>query len=94
MSVAWVAVLCAGRVGGGRSCDAPAASVRGAGEWRTNRGKVSGVVSAVLHRDALRQIARLVDVAAAAHRDVVRQQLQRHDLQDRRQQLATSAGSR
>ena len=38
-------------------------------------------------RDALRQIPRLVDVAAAAHGDVVGQQLQRNDHHDRREQL-------
>ena len=41
-----------------------------------------------LDGDALGQVARLVDVAAAAHGDVIRQQLQRHDLENRQQQLA------
>ena len=38
--------------------------------------------------DALGQIAGLIDVAATAHRDVIGEQLQRHDLQNRLQQLA------
>ena len=37
---------------------------------------------ASLHRDALRQVARLVDVSAARAGRVVRQQLQRHHVQD------------
>src|SRR3954466_15649137 len=43
--------------------------------------------AALLYRDRLRQIARLVNVAAATHADVIRQQLQRHDLKDRQQEL-------
>ena len=42
---------------------------------------------ALLNRDALGQIARLIHVAAAPHGDVIRQQLQRHDLENRRQQI-------
>jgi hypothetical protein len=38
----------------------------------------------LLDRYALGQIARLIHVAAAPHRDVIRQQLQRHDLENRR----------
>ena len=38
-------------------------------------------------RDALGEIPRLIDVAAAADGDVVGEQLQRHDHDDRRQQL-------
>src|ERR1035438_5933630 len=37
---------------------------------------------------ALGQIARLIHVAAAPHRDVIRQKLQRHNFQNWRQQLA------
>ena len=40
----------------------------------------------LLDRDALRQVPRLIDVAAAPDRDVVREQLQRHHHQHRRQQ--------
>ena len=43
--------------------------------------------SASLDRDALREVARLIDVAAAADGDVVREQLQRQRHDDRRQQL-------
>ena len=42
---------------------------------------------ALFDRHALGEIARLIDVAAAADGDVVREQLQRHDHHDRRQQL-------
>src|SRR5829696_3259931 len=41
---------------------------------------------ALFDSDALGQIPRLVDVAAPADRDVIRQQLERHDHQNRRQQ--------
>ena len=41
----------------------------------------------LLHGDGFGQVARLVDVAAAADGDVVGQQLQRHNLNQRRQQL-------
>ena len=40
----------------------------------------------LLDRHALRQVPRLIDVAAAPDGDVVREQLQRHDHQHRRQQ--------
>ena len=50
------------------------------------RAIVERRLDALLHRDALREIPRLIDVAAAAHRDVVREQLQRHHHQHRRQQ--------
>src|ERR1017187_6884122 len=36
--------------------------------------------------DALAQVARLIHVATAPHGDVIRQQLQRHDFQNRAQQ--------
>src|SRR5215510_14181520 len=39
----------------------------------------------LFYRDALREIARLIDVAAAPHGYVVRQKLQRYDHEDRRQ---------
>lgn len=39
-----------------------------------------------LHRHRLRQIPRLIDVRALQHRNVVRQQLQRHRVHDRRDQ--------
>ena len=41
--------------------------------------------TALLDRHTLRQIPRLIHVAAAPYRDVIRQQLQRHDLQNRQQ---------
>ena len=41
----------------------------------------------LFHRDALREVARLVYVAAAADGDVVGEQLQRDDLNERHQQL-------
>src|SRR5690625_6467469 len=40
-----------------------------------------------LHRHALREVARLVDVAAAHHGNVIRQELQRHHGKQRRQEL-------
>ena len=40
----------------------------------------------LLDGDRLRQVARLIDVGAAIDRDMVREQLQRHRHQDRRQQ--------
>ena len=45
------------------------------------RGRV--VVCASLDRHALGQIARLVDIAAAPARDMIGQQLERHDGQER-----------
>ena len=39
----------------------------------------------LLHRDALGEITRLIDIAAQANRDVIRQQLQRDDFQDGQQ---------
>ena len=79
----------------GSVVDGPATHPQPVFETRLNGGrievragrKVEAGLRDLLHRDALRQIARLIDVAAAAHGDVVRQQLQRHDLQDRRQQF-------
>ena len=47
----------------------------------------------LLYRDALREVARLVDVAAAPDRDVIRQQLQRDRHDDRRQQWRSCAAS-
>src|SRR5206468_8439073 len=41
----------------------------------------------LVHRDRLHQIARTVDIQALAHRDVIRQELQRHDLHDRQQKF-------
>jgi len=38
----------------------------------------------LFNRDRLREIARLVDVVAARERRVVREKLQRHDVQNRR----------
>src|SRR6266571_7928136 len=40
----------------------------------------------LLDRDALRQIARLIHVGSPQHRNVVRQQLQRHREENRREQ--------
>ena len=37
--------------------------------------------------DRFGEIARLIDVAAAAHGDVVREQLQRNDFENRRDQI-------
>ena len=42
--------------------------------------------SPLFYRDALREVPRLIDVAAAAHGDVVREQLQRDRHDDRREQ--------
>ncbi len=42
----------------------------------------------LLHRNRFRQISRLVDVAAAADGDVIREQLQRDDREDRAEQIA------
>src|ERR1044072_2844613 len=42
-------------------------------------------ITNLLYRHALREIPRLIDVAAAAHGDVIRQQLQRNRHYDRRQ---------
>ena len=44
------------------------------------------VHSLLFYRDALRQVARLIDVAATRHRNMVRQQLKRNRHHDRRQQ--------
>ena len=41
----------------------------------------------LLDGDGFRQVARLIHVAAAAHGDVIGQQLQRHDFQDRRHEF-------
>src|SRR5436309_2528452 len=41
----------------------------------------------LFHGDGFRQVAWLVYVASAADGDVIRQQLQRHDFQDRQQEL-------
>jgi len=43
--------------------------------------------AALFDRDAFRQIARLVDVGALEHGHVVGQQLQRHGVEDRREQV-------
>src|SRR5664279_3727260 len=40
--------------------------------------------AALFNGDALGEIARLVDVGSTRHRRVIRQKLQRHDMQDRR----------
>src|SRR6266571_7729999 len=40
----------------------------------------------LFYRDALRQIARLIHVGSPQHRNVVRQQLQRHREENRREQ--------
>jgi Activator of Hsp90 ATPase homolog 1-like protein len=40
-----------------------------------------------LHRHTLRQISRLIHITPALHRDVIRQQLQRHTRQHRRQHV-------
>jgi hypothetical protein len=39
------------------------------------------------HRHTLRQIPRLIHIAASSHGDVVRQQLERHHFQNGKQQL-------
>src|SRR5580765_4357414 len=41
----------------------------------------------LLHRDRLREVARLIDVASKAHRDVVGQELKRNHHEDGRQQV-------
>ena len=56
------------------------------------RGEVEGQGLRLFDGDALGQIARLIDVAAAADGDVIRQQLQRHDFEDGQQQLGGRAG--
>src|SRR4030095_9820194 len=43
--------------------------------------------SSLFYSNTLRQITRLIDVAASAVRDVVREKLQRDDFQDREQKL-------
>src|SRR3954447_23356372 len=52
--------------------------------WPASAVPATGVD--LLDRNALREVAWLIDVAAAADGDVVREQLQRHDHQYRRQQ--------
>ena len=47
---------------------------------------------ASFHRDALGQIAWLVDIAAAPHRDVIREQLQRDDLEESAESSSWSDG--
>ncbi len=39
----------------------------------------------LFHGDGLREIPRLIHVAAAAHRDVIRKKLQRNDFKNRRE---------
>ena len=52
------------------------------------RGEIgNGERDGLFDRDRFCQVARLIDIAAAAHRDVVSQQLQRHNLDQRSQQL-------
>src|SRR5436190_7550961 len=41
----------------------------------------------LFYRDRLREIPRLIDVAASTHGDVVREELKRYDHHDRRQQF-------
>ena len=68
------------------------------GIWRRRVGEIRSIASAcptiprpyepyepLFYRDALREIPRLIDVAAAAHRDVIREQLQRQGHRDRRE---------
>ena len=43
--------------------------------------------AASFDRDALGEVARLIHVASEPHRDVISEQLQRHDLEQRQQQF-------
>src|SRR5262249_43110277 len=51
--------------------------VTSSGRFVTGPQSPSPQVPALLHGDRLREVARLVDVAAPADRDVVREQLER-----------------
>lgn len=53
------------------------------------RAPEAGTRSRLLHRHTLRQIARLIDIGATQHRDVVGQQLQRYGEQNRGDEFAT-----
>ncbi len=60
--------------------------------WRVlnhSRGDRAGRHSRMrlFHRNGLRQVARLVHIASAPHRNVVGKQLQRHHFQNRQQKL-------
>src|SRR6266550_7229991 len=46
----------------------------------------------LFHRHRLGQVARLIHVAAQTHRDVVREELERDDGEDRREQLRAGRG--
>ena len=48
----------------------------------------------LLDGHALRQIPRLIDIAAAAHRNVIREQLQRNHFEQRKQEFAAWPESR
>ena len=53
--------------------------------------RMAGVRARLFHRDALGEIARLVDVGATQHGNVVGEQLQRHGVHRRRLEMADMA---
>src|SRR5674476_818500 len=55
--------------------------------WGNGRFPERNEEPSLFHGDALGEIAGLIDVAAAAHGDVIGQQLQGHDGENRRQQF-------
>src|ERR1700739_2802721 len=58
------------------------ASARRAQRWGTHPSP-----KRLFHRDGLREVAGLIHVATAAHRDVVGQQLERHDFEEHGEQF-------
>src|SRR5712691_12403783 len=66
-----------------RSASGNPGSVSGGGIYPETGGKALTQLP-LLHRDALRQIARLVDVGAFEHRDVVGEELDRDRVEERR----------
>ena len=76
--------ICARRTSAAAGHDARAGTAR---RLRPQSAVVSrDCIARLLDRHALREIPRLIDVAAAAHGDVIREQLQRHHEQHRHQQ--------
>src|SRR5688572_25536652 len=53
---------------------------------RSTRSSAPRPAGYLFYRDALREVARLIDVATAPYRDVVREQLERNGHDDRREQ--------
>src|SRR5215469_16521916 len=74
---------------------ASTASPRSAAFWRSPPAMPAdrSRFPTLLHRHAFRQIPRLVHIAATADGNMIRQQLERHDLQDRQQQVVSGSNA-